>query len=315
MPEIHLHLGAHKTASTYIQNVLYELRSEIAMSGIYYEELGIVRPAISNPVAMLSQEPRLSVDDYFKRRHAKKALAQRLSQSCAGEHDMLLSDENLLGHAQDCLGGQLYPNASAQLQVLAGLLPAEVSRIYLGVREYMPFLASVYIEALRWGTNVRPEEMVAAYTQKRWMWSELIAKIRSIFPEAQIYLWRFEDFKHLRMQILSLISRLDTEMLAKVPDLVVNAGLSKAAVEALANQFDGVNGPISKRFEVLRAQSRYPLNSAKDRFNPWPDAQAREFSSVYEEEFRSWQRDPALKVLVAADIGSIKGDGRGEEPL
>jgi len=296
MPEVFLHLGAHKTATTYIQDVLNEFRPGMAAAGCFYVPLTRSRVAITGPQQQLRRTEG-SIRAYFFRRQLKKTLSSYLG-ALPGEHrDVLISDENLLGEIEESLGGSLYPTAAGRLQQLSGLIPAPVRRVYLGVRDYAPFLTSLYIEGLRWGTKVTPEKLVANYGTPARHWSQLVGSIKAAFPQAQLHIWRFEDFPLLRSQLLASLSRLPEDVIGASLDRIVRPGISKDGVESLLETFQTVEGAIGRQFAALAAEGRHPRRPGDAVYDPWPADVRRAISAVYEQELAEWLNDPRITLL------------------
>ena len=111
---IYLHLGAHKTATTYLQAILELNQGRIAAGGRAYWRIDQLRPLIEG-----------GIKDYFPAKGPlgrlrrmtsfKTGPYRALSSLLSVDRPCIVSDENMLGHAYETLKGRFYPNARRRL--------------------------------------------------------------------------------------------------------------------------------------------------------------------------------------------------------
>ena len=156
---IRIHLGAHKTASTYLQETLALNINARAAAGLVYTPRADFRPFAST---MINQR---KVRQYSRFAKFKARLFEpgadviaQMQELFAIPYDVTVSEENLLGEAQDCFAGALYPHAATYLNDLAKSLPDHSVEIFMAVRSYPTFLSSLYAEGLKNGMILPPEK-------------------------------------------------------------------------------------------------------------------------------------------------------------
>ena len=104
----------------------------------------------------------------------------------------IISDENILGDAHDCLSvGRFYPFADRRLRSLANISADRQVEIYLSVREYSGFLASMFVELLRWERLSSQDALLNLDRTIAGAWVELVERIHAVFPKAKLIIWKF----------------------------------------------------------------------------------------------------------------------------
>jgi len=178
--EIILHLGAHRTASTYVQGVLGKNTALLAANGIAVPKQEATRAALTE--RLNPSLPTLPLTGGF---------ARLLRQSGAVDvKTVILSDENILGFLNEIFAHhKFYPNTRARLKRLSRLLPAAPRKILLGIRPYESFFPSAYGRWLAPGRPVLPREDIAGIVlgfQRGW--DDLVAEILEVFPDTELLL-------------------------------------------------------------------------------------------------------------------------------
>ena len=102
---IHLHLGAHKTATTYIQRILATNKDTLLENGVFYLPLAQTRAKLSKQIMGLSRKGRRSADLVSHRQAILDELSGKGLERC---HTVLISDENLLGSPGRFKKGNVY---------------------------------------------------------------------------------------------------------------------------------------------------------------------------------------------------------------
>ena len=176
MPQITLHLGAHRTASTHLQGVLAKNTALLAASGLASPTQAATKKALTS---RLNPEPSLP----------SGAFAQLLkAANIAPDARLILSDENFIGFLNEIFSHQkFYPNSRARLQRLRRMLPGAPEKVLFSIRSYSSFFASAYG---RWLSPVRPvvprdlcAELVLGLKRG---WDDLAADIAAVFPESEL---------------------------------------------------------------------------------------------------------------------------------
>src|SRR3954451_9411374 len=137
----HLHVGAHKTATTYIQSMLAANVSALHANGIGYLPLAEFRRLVTFKLMKLDTgffHLKDKVDRFFSHGRSDRI------------NGLLLSDENIIGVCPNFVEtGKLYQQAPARLRQLRKLLGGNEIHMFFAIRAYDTFIPSAYGEALR----------------------------------------------------------------------------------------------------------------------------------------------------------------------
>lgn len=186
-----LHLGAHRTGTTALQNSLQRRPRILRDAGIAFWGPRTMRrgkrkayiPGVAGASAARREDLAPVVAEF--------ATAFEKEQA-AGMSTLLVSDENILGAMRDNYrGATLYADARARLMALAGLLPGPPARIFLCVRDYADYAVSIHAHlATRMAVGDFDTDRLQ-HMGDRHGWRSVVGDIRSVFPDARISLWRY----------------------------------------------------------------------------------------------------------------------------
>lgn len=278
---VHIHLGAHKTASTHIQAILKKNAAELTAAGVTVALPKDVRAAVGAVRERLGH-PLFDALGGGARRRA----VRRLAGLGAGASHLVAADENTLGLCADIISdGVLYPDAGKRAALWAGLLDGQAATIYLAIRAYPSFFASVHAQAGRSGrySPLTPHQAEALAALPR-RWPAVVADVMAALPNAKIVIWAYEDYAALRPEILRHMTGLtDLSPVAIRPMRTPTA----AAMSALAQA--GQRGPVS---ETARAEiiAQHPHVKGAVAYSPWtPDQRAR-MRAAYAEDLEILQK-------------------------
>ncbi|MEM6586701.1 MAG: hypothetical protein AAF692_13195 [Pseudomonadota bacterium] len=281
---IRLHVGAHKTATTYIQDTLACNRDASAGAGVAYWPRETVRPLVNAMIRQRKEAPRSTLaraKAYFS--PSENDPVARLRDLFSGRFDVTISDENLLGEAKDSFEEALYLNARAQLITLKAALPETRLEILVALRSYDAFLSSLYAETLRNGAMIRPEDAKSAQARVAGEWPRLIAEIRDTFPNARLVVWRYEDFGHLENDILARLSGLDGASLNKRDSAQATLNPSIKAIETYVRDAPQMNW-VDRMVHMRALIARHPQTDPSSRFTLWTAEEAATLSQRYAQD-------------------------------
>ena len=273
-----LHVGAHKTATTHLQDTLLACRADLADRGVHF----LPRPALEK--ARFIKYVRFGA---FSRHGLKERLLPRSEAahmrarllSGAKRRTVLISEEKILGRAVDLLDG-FYPHLESNLQAVRAIIGDDPVTLYLSIRDQKDLLPSAYSQALR--THSRPEAFDVL--ADRWLedpprWPALIKRLEAAMPGADIKVWSMDQYADDSRQILN---RLTGNSGLTVPDLERperTARLNAAAIATLEElQPQGLEHADKRRVTAQAAQQDGAV------FDPL-DADARQrLTAVWEQD-------------------------------
>ena len=283
--KITIHAGAHKTATTHLQNRLLENENLFAKGGCSYlgpekirEEFGTLWKALG-------------------RKEKNQQQKRKLADLAAGQPRLLISEENIIGGFKDLMNGpnreMIYPKAIERLTRLAQLVAPNPLHIAMAVREPCSYYVSVYNQLLMSGRFQTWERFSKGLDPTAVKWSDILRPMTKIPGVAQVSIWRYEDYHRVFPQVLD---RLIGQPRPEIPSLLekrLHAGLSERAVNACctwhAAGYGGRLGAV--------AREDFPISDAYPKFAPWPEELVRESQAAYGQDIDALGRAHEITVL------------------
>ena len=283
--KIIIHAGAHKTASTHLQNRVLENENLVVKSGCSYlgpekirDQFGTLWRALGRSDTPDEQERKLA------------ALA-------AGQPRLVISEENIIGGFKDLMNGPnraiLYPKAVERLARLAQLVAPNPLHIAMAVREPSSYYVSVYNQLLLSGRFQTWERFSKGLDPTAVKWSDILRPIAEIPGVAAVSIWRYEDYHRLLPQILNTLLGQPRPDIPLHMEKRMHEGLSERAVQACctwhAAGYGGRLGTV--------AREDFPVSDAYPKFSPWPEALMRESRAAYGRDIEALGRAGNITVL------------------
>lgn len=179
-----LHLGAHKTATTLLQNWLFQNISILKTSKIGVTLARDLDGSAFEKLCYEISKPRpitTSITD------AEKALRQIWTAiNCPKTH--LISKENLLGEA-----GRLYINAEQVLLNIKRVLPHQDLRLVFYIRRIDHFIESHILQQYAHGMSVSAGQVIDSIGDRTWL--SVIEAMEEIFP-GRVKVEFYERIRH-----------------------------------------------------------------------------------------------------------------------
>ena len=296
-PYVVVHGGVHKTASSAVQAVLKRNQGKLLKQGVRYIHHREARLDYTNPVQLngylrlgLDFKPNITDDDLKKLvgKFWKNVEAQ------PGER-VILSDENMPGHSGHCVRrGRLYWRRTTLIPAFADNIPYPVREVHIALRNYADFFASAYVEFLRSATGARlfPEnQMKRNVLSEMESWTRFLEEVQEAFPQAQLYVWRFEDFKPLFPRIVESISG----NVVPHADMAVpkrkrgRPSASHKAVQVMLEEIERFGGDhaLARRVEI---QEEFPRGPDYPGYDPWSQAERDHLTRMYDRDVAEIRR-------------------------
>lgn len=203
-----LHLGLHKTGTTFLQNTLKDNRSLLSNHLLFIplsQSRNNITPYLSGREGLDYSIPK----NFIKKINTE---AQTLNVS-----DIILSEENFMGFPIQ-IKSSLYENSQLRLSQLKNLISNEsssVTKIILSLREYSSFFESLFLEANK--RRMIPIESINTAKLKQFSYFELIKDIKNIFPEVEVDIVTYESFKEENLLLFEAVTGLsNTDVLNKL---------------------------------------------------------------------------------------------------
>ncbi len=259
LPSVALHIGAHKTATSHLQKVLYNNRAYLSEEGIRCYGPGYLR-----------QKGR-SLADLFGMSWSEGAAPKRNPQDqlhflTKGRTRLVFTEENFVGTLSDKYGRislPIYPNGVARVTELVAAWGSVKPRVFLAVRNPATYMASAYSQGLLEGAHIGPRTFRARNDWRKVDWVEYVTGLRDIDGIGKIFVWRQEDYDRCHRLILRRLLRWKVGPKVQTVKGRVNPGLSAAAVrQTLQWAQDGETGKLAGK-----ARRRFPVNEDNKPFS------------------------------------------------
>jgi hypothetical protein len=257
-PSCHLHLGIHKTGSTYLQNLwALQLARHPRPHYIPLKKLRSTLTAAVRPRAARDPGSSITLDNLA-------ACRSWLQSKFARYDSLLLSDENLLGtpyRFDDQMGA--YPQASESLRTLFGLLPPNTNvSIYVCLRSYGDWIESSYLQYLKNTQTLPFADYLDRINLDSLTWVSLLQRILRVAPEANVIAWSYESFRADNSAVLSALNSLLGAPPQPLPAKQSNPSLSKVAQSIIVSA--GQAGIRKEHTKLLLAFCKQHLSVAND---------------------------------------------------
>jgi len=275
---IHLHLGAHKTASTYMQQKLRYNRQLLANNNILFLGPGMIKPTLRlaiNSDTSIDRSVNLSLfDQIFSGKtpfHVKR---------------VLLSDENILGFIRYLYEeGIIYPRLKNRMQLIKEFFltySTHPLKIFFCIRNYNTFIPSSYCEFIQNNPFILFSEFIGKVDVNTDIsWLSMLDIFEGVFGAENITLWKYEEFREKETQVFGALCGIENIDLNELKETEVRTSVSSAAVKVL----EAMHG-IAKGEDICKllpgVQKILPKGEEYNEFSPFTAKQRKTLSRRYE---------------------------------
>ncbi len=202
--KIHLHLGAHKTATTFVQSQLFDNRAGLAASHIGIVGIWVLRKRFTRLFEALSWL------DPFWAPLTRMLLRARLNSILAEHHHrslVILSDENLAGLiAGNYRRGGLYPAIGQRMRKLKSILSDHEVKVFFSIRPYPDYLISSYLQLAARGRAPSFEQFMARFPASMRGWSEVVSALVAVMGKENVTICTYDWFRQDPSRLLRLLA-------------------------------------------------------------------------------------------------------------
>ena len=282
MPRMILHIGAHKTATSYMQRKLALNVDLLRRRNVHYDPLDIVRKEFTT---------------ILNDRQAQESQWLHELRVTAMSMNVLVSEENIMGVPGDIVReGQYYVWAEPRLKRACRLLGTETPEIFLGLREYAGFTVSMYSEYIRHRQFMKFADYLEIYDKSGFSWIRVIEEIFTAVPGAKLTVWDFANFRKIEKDVFQAMLGFDPDILQS-PEGPIRESFSEVAVRA----FEALSGALThaEMKKLINPIARnMPKGSEYPAFDPHlPDTKERMRSQFEADLATIAARFPAVTIL------------------
>ncbi len=248
-PKIVLHIGAHKTATTHLQQSIEGARGALLAQGIRYfgpKQLRGDQPTVLQRFDLPGAKG--SLGDYYE------AYGEMIEDG----HRLAISEENVSGSVLNRFAKvpePIYPKTEERLSDLAKKIAPQGLDICLGIRQPTSYLNSAFSQHLMSGGAVPLKKFVWKNPPRIVDWAEYVARIAALDGVRSITVWRYEDYAKVFPQIIAAFLGQRALPLVIPLDRIIHQGVSQeAAAQMESLRQDGVKeniwGKVKAAFPV-----------------------------------------------------------------
>lgn len=273
-PQIALHVGAHKTASTHLQRSMQRSRRALHDVGVRIMNTQLHRRTL----APLQKELADGGDIKDIRAQADPIV----HGAARGEKRLIISDENILGQLPRTFRkDRLYPWGRYRVATTLSVLENFDVSLFLAIRNPVTYLQSAYSESLLHMPFRDFAGFVKPCTPQALRWSVLVEEIHNRLPNTPLTIWRYEDYPAIQSQVVEAL--LDQppppgfEFMERHP----RPGLSARAVQQLAFWHED-GRDIRDEALIAHAADLFPKGQQWPAPDHFDTAIARDMTAAYE---------------------------------
>ena len=274
-PAVVLHIGAHKTASTHLQQAIRAQRRALLGEGVGFFGPPHFRSARFPFREVMAWRGRLA---RLRRRHAPGLVGQH-----AQMQRLVLSEENILGGAHDpdmFEQGRFYPRAQERLARFIAAVGGEEVTLFLAVRDPASFLLSAYSQKLLSGRPMPFDSFIGTLDPARLSWAELMARLLAVPEVTGCVLWRFEDYPAIAPRVLDAMLAPAGAAQVPLPAQPAHQGLSARAQQEVMDWLRaGGRGDAAQA--ARDARERFAKSATEPGFAPFGTATRAETAAAY----------------------------------
>jgi hypothetical protein len=287
-----VHIGAHKTATTHLQNTIEQLTEELETLGKLYIPRDKLRSLggisiISNTKIIFKKLNIIS--EYLPFDHWLKDYTYKTN-------NLLISEENILGGVSDALSKKIYPNAEKNIKNLFLAAGDSKVSIFLSIRSLDTFLPSVYAQRCRFGRTYPGEfdSIHKAALNNPLRWSNLIHRIIKASPLAKIYIWRYEDY--IIKPEIYLSAYCGTENL-HFPKIEIPNSTKSPSLEAIIAT-EQLNPRLNRKIREVCALNICKNDNGNHKFKPFNDKEALFLANAFKDDIQQIKKNHPQVIFI-----------------
>jgi len=280
--EWRVHIGAHKTATTHIQDTLALAKDDLSAVGIEYICRDVTRS--QRDFCRIRWWQKLPA---FKAKYVEEE-RRRLFPSGNNGDVVLISEENIMGSVSGLLKFPLYPDLEQGLRTLCLLKGDHNIHIYLAIRPLDEIIPSAYAQQARMAKvhSGDFDAIKARMFKTPPSWTGVVDRIVSVFGRNRLRLWVFDDYKKDPEFFLEQLCGGRKNDFERLPPPVSTRAPSARAIVSLEQIPVGLPRRLRKE-----AAARICLDDdGREPFTPFSETEKKILADIYKEDLSELRR-------------------------
>lgn len=265
--KIKLYVGAHKTATTHIQQLLHASREVLIENNV---KLSIPEDLRESWLPALYE---YSDNDVKECKHV--IMSERPNSEI-----WIIAEENISGVSYDLMTNSgIYPDLSKRLSSIKELFNKDTIEIYFSLRSYDTYYRSAYLEVVRNRGYLPFSEFYNANRFQDNNWLNVIDVFSNLFDEENITIWRYEDFEKVMPDLLKDLTGFHQvqNLILRYPIEITRPSISKKTIDVLASLPSDISQKESRQIVERLIDSQ----SSNDQYIPFTDDEVESFKHKY----------------------------------
>ncbi len=277
--DIRLHIGAHRSATQHLRQMLVKNRDHLEEQGICLPDAEVAEKAFATALAgVRAEHPIDQVNAVLMSALTKDKEYRRI----------VLIDPNISGTVLRPVGREyFYPrigNAVSRMQTMLDGLPM---RLFVSVRNPASFIPSCYAESLRLSTKASFDTYIEETNLQRLRWSDFLHRAQMKKEEMPVTTWRYEDYPFMWRDVAQAITGIPNKELLIGDPAPVNKGISLRGAILMHTYLKDHPVSTKEQFNRIRKvfEEKYP-SVENEVYNPtWPAELTMGMSENYEDDW------------------------------
>jgi len=298
--DVFLHLGAHKTATSYIQACLHASKALFDERGCrlvtQFDLSDDLRAQIRTWQSDLdSSEPLPAYQEFLHE------LVENDSRP------FLLSFEGLVGRLSLALHGTIYPSSAKTIEALRCAFAGHRVRVGFAIRNYTDLICSTYSESVNGSFSMLDfEQYRAKVNLANLTWVPVVTQLRAAFGEENVKVWSYEEYRqdpqtHNRSLLEFFWGPGTADGLRDLGGNQVRSSTGVGALELQRRLNQTVRGHVKRKDRwraILTDINEVVRDTYRDVDDP-PPALPRELQDELDDRYRRHCRELAIHLPVA----------------
>ncbi|MCP5072769.1 MAG: hypothetical protein GY947_05665 [Rhodobacteraceae bacterium] len=289
--DIRLHIGAHRSATKHLRNMLEVNRDLLESQGICLPEEEFAARVFTRAVKAVREGGPV------------EEINAELLSKLTGDSEcrrIVLIDPNISGSLLRPVGKEFfYPRIGNTVSRIVDTLDGLPMRLFISLRNPATFIPSCYAEGLCLSNSVSFEKFIEATNLHNLRWSDFLHRAQTKKHDVDITTWRFEDYPHIWREVAQAFTGIENkEVLVGTTD-TINRGISLRGAILMHNYLQ--DHPIKKPGDFDRVvrtfEKKFP-SVANEVYNPtWPKELTTGMTENYEDDWYYIERMESVETI------------------
>ena len=261
MTAVVLHLGAHRTGSSYLQTSFVENQHIFDSFDIGFQYFHLV-PGLREAGVKARQAAQASNKDKFEK-HFKKIDSFLIKRIAANRNIEFMSYEGLLGPIDISQSKLIYPHAEVMSQRIVqtiSRLTDKPTQIMFCIRDTSSFVESTYLYCARGGTQYSFNKYISSIDLKNLSWVPVLQSLCQVFGPKNVITWSHEKFRLDKSRILEWAFKetaIGSEVFhrLRLPDSSVNSSITARSL-SVAETINQIVRECNETKDLSRSNKR-----------------------------------------------------------